>query len=155
MQAIYNANPQKTSYEDAIKKIDEIQNSIDLSSHCKEISHSNISGKIQYSSNFTKNEYVSAVKRVKEYIKEGDVMQVVLAQDFYTSFDGNSFELYSALRMLNPSTYMYYLNLDECEVVGSSPEILVRLENDEITLRPIAGTRKRGTNEDEDKKKRT
>ena len=152
MQAIYNANPQKTSYEDAIKKIDEIQNSIDLSSHYKEISHSNISGKIQYSSNFTKNEYVSAVKRVKEYIKEGDVMQVVLAQDFYTSFDGNSFELYSALRMLNPSPYMYYLNLDECEVVGSSPEILVRLENDEITLRPIAGTRKRGTNEDEDKK---
>ena len=152
MQAIYNANPQKTSYEDAIKKIDEIQNSIDLSSHYKEISHSNISGKIQYSSNFTKNEYVSAVKRVKEYIKEGDVMQVVLAQDFYTSFDGNSFELYSALRMLNPSPYMYYLNLDECEVVGSSPEILVRLENNEITLRPIAGTRKRGTNEDEDKK---
>ncbi len=152
MQAIYNANPQKTSYEDAIKKIDEIQNSIDLSSHYKEISHSNISGKIQYLSNFKKNEYVSAVKRVKEYIKEGDVMQVVLAQDFYTSFDGNSFELYSALRMLNPSPYMYYLNLDECEVVGSSPEILVRLENDEITLRPIAGTRKRGTNEDEDKK---
>ena len=152
MQAIYNANPQKTSYEDAIKKIDEIQNSIDLSSHYKEISHSNISGKIQYSSNFTKNEYVSAVKRVKEYIKEGDVMQVVLAQDFYTSFDGNSFELYSALRMLNPSPYMYYLNLDECEVVGSSPEILVRLENDEITLRPIAGTRRRGMNEEEDKK---
>ena len=152
MQAIYNANPQKTSYEDAIKKIDEIQNSIDLSSHYKEISHSNISGKIQYSSNFTKNEYVSAVKRVKEYIKEGDVMQVVLAQDFYTSFDGDSFELYSALRMLNPSPYMYYLNLDECEVVGSSPEILVRLENDEITLRPIAGTRRRGMNEEEDKK---
>ena len=89
---------------------------------------------------------------IRDSIKEGDVMQVVLAQDFYTSFDGNSFELYSALRMLNPSPYMYYLNLDECEVVGSSPEILVRLENDEITLRPIAGTRKRGTNEDEDKK---
>ena len=109
-------------------------------------------GKLEYSSNFTKNEYIGAVKRVKEYIKEGDVMQVVLAQDFYKSFEGDSFELYSALRKLNPSPYMYYLNLDECEVVGSSPEILVRLENDEITLRPIAGTRKRGTNEDEDKK---
>ena len=109
-------------------------------------------GQLEYSSNFTKNEYIGAGKRVKEYIKEGDVMQVVLAQDFYKSFEGDSFELYSALRKLNPSPYMYYLNLDECEVVGSSPEILVRLENDEITLRPIAGTRKRGTNEDEDKK---
>ena len=152
MQAIYNADPQKISYEDAQKKIDEIQNSIDSSSQYREIEHSDILGQLEYSSNFTKNEYIGAVKRVKEYIKEGDVMQVVLAQDFYKSFEGDSFELYSALRKLNPSPYMYYLNLDECEVVGSSPEILVRLENDEITLRPIAGTRKRGTNEDEDKK---
>ena len=152
MQAIYNADPQKISYEDAQKEIDEIQNSIDSSSQYREIEHSDILGQLEYSSNFTKNEYIGAVKRVKEYIKEGDVMQVVLAQDFYKSFEGDSFELYSALRKLNPSPYMYYLNLDECEVVGSSPEILVRLENDEITLRPIAGTRKRGTNEDEDKK---
>ena len=78
-------------------------------------------------------------------------MQVVLAQDFFKNFDGDSFELYAALRKLNPSPYMYYLNLDECHVVGASPEILVRLEKDEITLRPIAGTRKRGKNEQEDK----
>ena len=78
-------------------------------------------------------------------------MQVVLAQDFYRRFDGDSFKLYSALRELNPSPYMYYLNLDGCEVVGSSPEILVRVEDDDITLRPIAGTRKRGENEEEDK----
>ena len=155
MQAIYNADPQKISYEDAQKEIDEIQNSIDSSSQYRELEHSDILGQLEYSSNFTKNEYIAAVKRVKEYIKEGDVMQVVLAQDFYKSFESDSFELYSALRKLNPSPYMYYLNLDECEVVGSSPEILVRLENDEITLRPIAGTRKRGTNEHEDKKKRT
>ena len=152
MQAIYNANPQQTSYEDALIKIDEIQDSIDLSSEYQEKKHSNISGKLEYSSNFTKNEYINAVEIVKEYIKEGDVMQVVLAQDFHRSFNGDSFELYSALRTINPSPYMYYLNLDECEVVGSSPEILVRLENDEITLRPIAGTRKRGINEEEDKK---
>ena len=152
MQAIYNADPQKISYEDAQKEIDEIQNSIDSSSQYRELEYSDILGQLEYSSKFTKNEYIGAVKRVKEYIKEGDVMQVVLAQDFYKSFEGDSFELYSALRKLNPSPYMYYLNLDECEVVGSSPEILVRLENDEITLRPIAGTRKRGTNEDEDKK---
>ena len=79
-------------------------------------------------------------------------MQVVLAQDFSSAFDGNSFHLYSALRKLNPSPYMYYLNLNECKVIGASPEILVRLEEDDVTLRPIAGTRKRGVDENEDEK---
>ena len=151
IQAVYNANPQKTSYEDALEIIEEIQNSIDHSGELEETSYSNTTGQLEFKSNFTKNEYMSSVNKIKEYIKEGDVMQVVLAQDFYQSFDGDSFELYSALRQINPSPYMYYLNLDECEVVGSSPEILVRLEDSNITLRPIAGTRKRGANEEEDK----
>ena len=151
IQAVYNANPQKTSYEDALEIIEEIQNSIDHSGKLEETSYSNTTGQLEFKSNFTKNEYMSSVNKIKEYIKEGDVMQVVLAQDFYQSFDGDSFKLYSALRQINPSPYMYYLNLDECEVVGSSPEILVRLEDSNITLRPIAGTRKRGANEEEDK----
>ena len=151
MQAIYNANPLKMSYEEALTKIDEIQSSIDQSTEYQEISYSDISGQIEFMSNFTKDEYISSVKRIKEYIKDGDAMQVVLAQDFYSSFDGDSFQLYCALRKINPSPYMYYLNLDECEVVGSSPEILVRLEEDDITLRPIAGTRKRGQTKEEDK----
>jgi anthranilate synthase component 1 len=151
MQAIYNANPLEMSYEEALTKIDEIQSSIDQSTEYEEISYSDISGQIEFMSNFTKDEYISSVKRIKEYIKDGDAMQVVLAQDFYSSFDGDSFELYCALRKINPSPYMYYLNLDECEVVGSSPEILVRLEEDDITLRPIAGTRKRGQTKEEDK----
>ena len=78
-------------------------------------------------------------------------MQVVLAQDFKMPFHGDSFHLYAALRELNPSPYMYYLNLNECKVVGASPEILIRLEGSQVTLRPIAGTRKRGVNEEEDK----
>ena len=78
-------------------------------------------------------------------------MQVVLAQDFKMPFHGDSFHLYTALRELNPSPYMYYLNLNECKVVGASPEILIRLEGSQVTLRPIAGTRKRGANEEEDK----
>ena len=151
MQAIYNANPLKMSYEEALTKIDEIQSSIDQSTEYQEITYSDISGQIEFMSNFTKDEYISSVKRIKEYIKDGDAMQVVLAQDFYSSFDGDSFQLYCALRKINPSPYMYYLNLDECEVVGSSPEILVRLEEDDITLRPIAGTRKRGQTKEEDK----
>ena len=111
IQAIYNANPQQTSYEDALQVIDEIQNSIDHSGELKETSYSNTSGQLEFKSNFTKNEYMLSVNKIKEYIKEGDVMQVVLAQDFYNSFNGDSFKLYSALRQINPSPYMYYLSL--------------------------------------------
>ena len=106
IQAVYNANPQKTSYEDALEIIDEIQNSIDHSGELEETSYSNTTGQLEFKSNFTKNEYMSSVNKIKEYIKEGDVMQVVLAQDFYKSFNGDSFELYSALRHINPSPYM-------------------------------------------------
>ena len=76
---------------------------------------------MSFKSNFTKEEFIIAVNKVKDYIAEGDVMQVVLGQDFCRSFSGDTFQLYSALRHLNPSPYMYYLNLDECNVVGSSP----------------------------------
>ena len=77
-------------------------------------------------------------------------MQAVLAQDFSKEFTQEPFDLYQALRFLNPSPYMYFLNFEICQVVGASPEILVRLQGDQITLRPIAGTRKRGSNEIED-----
>ena len=99
---------------------------------------------------FEKDDYIKAVGLVKNYIEEGDVMQVVLAQDFSQDFQNDPFDLYRALRQLNPSPYMYYLDLDECQIVGASPEILVRLEEDKVTLRPIAGTRKRGSNTEED-----
>ena len=105
---------------------------------------------IDFDSNFTKKDYLNAVSRIKNYIEEGDVMQVVLAQDFSLPFNKNPFELYKAVRKLNPSPYMYYLDLEECQVVGSSPEILVRLEDNKVTLRPIAGTRRRGATPEED-----
>jgi len=151
IKVIYNSDPLKIPYEEAIKQLNEIENSIDFLTEYNHPSYSDISGELEFESNFTKNEFISCVNKIKDYIEDGDVMQVVLAQDFYRPFNGDSFKLYSALRELNPSPYMYYLNLDECEVVGSSPEILVRVEGDEITLRPIAGTRKRGQNEEEDK----
>ena len=110
-----------------------------------------VKSELEFQSNFSKKEFVTAVNLVKNYIAEGDVMQVVLAQDFKMPFHGDSFHLYTALRELNPSPYMYYLNLNECKVVGASPEILIRLEGSQVTLRPIAGTRKRGANEEEDK----
>ena len=152
IKVIYNSDPLKITYEEAIKQLNEIENSIDFLTEYNHPSYSDISGELEFESNFTKNEFISCVNKIKDYIEDGDVMQVVLAQDFYRPFNGDSFKLYSALRELNPSPYMYYLNLDECEVVGSSPEILVRVEGDDITLRPIAGTRKRGQNDEEDKR---
>ena len=150
IQTIYNSDPSNTSYEEAIQKLNQIEDSIDKSSNYINPSYKDSSGQLEFDSNFTKSEFIDSVNTIKSYIKEGDVMQVVLAQDFYRPFEEDSFKLYSALRELNPSPYMYYLNLEECEVVGSSPEILVRVENDDITLRPIAGTRKRGKTEEED-----
>ena len=152
IKVIYNSDPLKTPYEEAIKQLNEIENCIDFLKEYNHPPYSDISGELKFESNFTKSEFISCVNKIKDYIEDGDVMQVVLAQDFYRPFNGDSFKLYSALRELNPSPYMYYLNLDECEVVGSSPEILVRVEENEITLRPIAGTRKRGKNDEEDKR---
>ena len=150
IHVIYNSDPAKKTYEEANKMLEEIEQSISTETQSSSLEYKPISGKLSFESNFTKKEFIEAVNKVKDYIREGDVMQVVLGQDFFKSFSGDAFQLYSALRNLNPSPYMYYLNLDECNVVGSSPEILVRVEGEDITLRPIAGTRKRGVNEDED-----
>ncbi len=101
-------------------------------------------------SGFTRQDFESAVERVKHYIREGDVMQVVLSQRLSVPVQAAPLDLYRALRSLNPSPYMFYMDLRDFHVVGSSPEILVRLEENVVTVRPIAGTRRRGVNETED-----
>ncbi len=101
-------------------------------------------------SGFTEQGYKDAVNKAKQYIVDGDIMQVVLSQRLTIPFNAPPLDLYRALRSLNPSPYMYYLDLADHHVVGSSPEILVRLEDNEVTVRPIAGTRPRGVNEAED-----
>ncbi|AKJ96126.1 anthranilate synthase component I [Thioalkalivibrio versutus] len=105
----------------------------------------------EYVSGWSAEGYQAAVKRAQEYIMDGDVMQVVLAQRMSVPFSAPPLNLYRALRALNPSPYMYYLDLDDHHVVGASPEILVRLEDDCVTVRPIAGTRPRGRTEAEDR----
>ena len=90
------------------------------------------------------------VEKAKEYILAGDIIQVVLSQRFHTESELNPFALYRALRHINPSPYLFYLRQGDLVLIGSSPEILVRLENDDIELRPIAGTRKRGATPEED-----
>jgi len=149
-QIILNVSLQNTSYESACSNLDEIENLICHPTSLEADHFNEITNTFEFKSNFSKEEYVDAVSTIKNYIEEGDVMQVVLAQDFSATFDREPFDLYKAIRKLNPSPYMYYLNLDECQIVGASPEILVRLENQEITLRPMAGTRKRGQNSEED-----
>ncbi len=101
-------------------------------------------------SGFTEQGFKQAVSRVKEYILNGDAMQVVLSQRLSIPFTAPPLDLYRALRGLNPSPYMYFLNLGDFHVVGSSPEILTRLEDGVVTVRPIAGTRRRGHSEQED-----
>jgi anthranilate synthase component 1 len=101
-------------------------------------------------SNFTQPQYEQAVLKAKEYIKAGDIFQVVPSQRFQTRISVEPYEIYRALRLINPSPYMYFLRCGSATVVGASPEVMVRLEGERIDLRPIAGTRKRGTTEEED-----
>ena len=101
-------------------------------------------------SGFTQQGYEAAVRKAKDYITDGDIMQVVLSQRLSIPYNASPLNLYRALRCLNPSPYMFYLNLDDFHIVGSSPEILVRLEDNIVTVRPIAGTRRRGSTPEQD-----
>jgi len=101
-------------------------------------------------SNFTRSDFERAVDHCKEYVRAGDVIQVVLSQRFSGNLDADPFDVYRALRTINPSPYMFYLQFNETRVIGASPEVLVRKEGDHVEVRPIAGTRPRGATFDED-----
>jgi len=137
-------------YDEAVKKIDRIIEK--LNSPLKESkSAGKKTGPHVIKSNFTKKGFEGSVKKAKEYIKAGDIIQVVISQRFYTTLNCDPLDVYRALRSLNPSPYMYYLDFGGIKMIGSSPELLVRCENDIVEVRPIAGTRPRGKNEDEDR----
>ncbi|HXE76043.1 MAG TPA: anthranilate synthase component I [Candidatus Xenobia bacterium] len=103
-------------------------------------------------SNFARRDYLTAVQRAKRHIRAGDIYQVVLSQRFQTPIRTDPFSIYRALRIVNPSPYMYFLNLGELQVVGSSPEMLVKVQGRDAFYRPIAGTRPRGATEEEDRR---
>jgi len=107
-------------------------------------------GEADFVSGFTESGFKAAVARIKQYVLDGDCMQVVISQRLSIPFSARPLDLYRALRGLNPSPYMYFLDLGDFQIVGSSPEILVRLEDGEVTVRPIAGTRRRGHTDEED-----
>lgn len=105
---------------------------------------------IRFTTNMSKADFEKIVSRAQEYIRAGDIFQCVLSQRWETNLQAPTFQLYRALRLVNPSPYMYYLRIAGVELVGSSPEILVRCEDGLVSVRPIAGTRRRGTTTDED-----
>ena len=103
-------------------------------------------------SNISKKQFKTCVKKAKEYISKGDIFQVVLSQRFERKFNKTPLEIYNHLRLSNPSPFMFYFNFEDFKIIGSSPEILVRLRNNQITIRPIAGTRPRGSTKTQDSK---
>ena len=147
---ITHIDPTENSYDDAILKLDSIDKDIkQLIEH--ETSASENIKPTDFVSSFGKKNFLKAVKDVQKYIIAGDVMQVVPSQRLSCSFKAKPIELYRQLRILNPSPYMYFLNLDNFSIVGSSPEILTRVDNNNVaTIRPLAGTRSRGKTLDED-----
>ena len=105
---------------------------------------------IKIKSNTSKNKFLKMVNKAKKYIKIGDIFQVVLSQRFETDLSKKPLEIYKKLRVTNPSPFMYFFNFEDFQIIGASPEILVRLRDNKITVRPIAGTRPRGKNSKED-----
>lgn len=103
-----------------------------------------------FKSNFQRQKFVQSVNKAKKYIAEGDIIQTVISQRWEKKLDTSPFSIYRALRSVNPSPYMFYIEAGEVKLVGSSPEILVKLENRKATVRPIAGTRPRGKTEKEE-----
>ena len=145
------------------QKIEDYQTEYNkIGNNLKELSHyGNIplptnfyrpSKKINIKSNITKSRFKKIVRKAKTYISKGDIFQVVLSQRFKANINKPPLEIYNSLRKLNPSPFMFYFNYDDFQILGSSPEILVRLVDGQVTIRPIAGTRPRGKNSKDDKR---
>lgn len=129
--------------------LDELCKSINSCAKLPELKFS--SKKLGMKSNFKKKDFLKAVSSARDYIKTGENIQVVLSQRFSLDFKSDPFTAYRYLRALNPSPYMFYLNFNDCVLAGSSPEMLLRCEKGLLTTHPIAGTRKRGANERQDR----
>jgi anthranilate synthase component I len=148
---IVHADPRELkAYERAQARIDELIGMLDRATP-RHIKAQRVDvTEADFVSGFTQAGFENAVTKIKEYITAGDAMQVVISQRMSIPFTARPIDLYRALRSVNPSPYMFYLDLGDFHIVGSSPEILVRLEDGVVTVRPIAGTRPRGKNEAQD-----
>jgi len=151
LHIIVHANPEQSdAYDNAQEQLDTLVKKLTVALVDTPNKNTRRVDEKDFVSGFTQEGFQQGVDRIKDYIVEGDAMQVVLSQRMSIPFNAPPIDLYRALRCLNPSPYMFYLNLKDFHIVGSSPEILVRLEDNEVTVRPIAGTRPRGADAKED-----
>lgn len=143
----------KAAYRAACEQVDAIVAKLSESEHSLAPTDIDTSGDVtlEYESNFTQAGFEDAVRKCVEYIRAGDIFQVVVSQRLSLPLAAPAFEVYRTLRVVNPSPFMFYLRTPQCTLVGSSPEIMVRVTEGEVTVRPLAGTRPRGATEEEDR----
>ena len=144
-----------TKVKDYKKKYDDIVDQIKYMMHQAKVKRDisekqNTEKRINVKSNTTKLQFINMVNKAKKYIKKGDIFQVVLSQRFETKLIKKPLDIYKKLRITNPSPFMFYFNFKDFQIIGASPEILVRLRNSTVTVRPIAGTRPRGKTKNQD-----
>ncbi|HUG18813.1 MAG TPA: anthranilate synthase component I [Planctomycetaceae bacterium] len=144
----------RAAYEEACNRVDELCEQLASSEHNLQLTDIDLNQEIDldWKSNFTQQEFESAVERCKEYIQAGDIFQVVFSQRLELETTARPLDIYRTLRVVNPSPFMFLLELPETTLVGSSPEIMVRVEEGKTTIRPLAGTRRRGVTEEEDQR---
>ncbi len=142
----------KKAYENACRRVDRFVEK--LSTPTDSLAPTDIvttgESHLKYESNFTKAEFEAAVRKSNEYIRAGDIFQVVISQRLAVPLSVDPFEVYRTLRVVNPSPFMFFLRTPKCTLVGSSPEIMVRVVDGKVTVRPLAGTRRRGRTDEED-----
>ncbi|MFQ5731171.1 MAG: anthranilate synthase component I [Planctomycetaceae bacterium] len=143
----------KAAYEAACERVDELCRQLQQGGHSLQLTDIDLSGDApeEFRSNFTRREFEAAVDRCKEYIRAGDVFQVVISQRLQQETHARPLDVYRALRVVNPSPFMFLLRTPTATLVGSSPEIMVRVEDGVTTIRPLAGTRRRGATDAEDR----
>ncbi len=144
----------RAAYDDACRRVDRLVEK--LASPKGDLQPVDIDtggeAKLKYKSNFTQAGYEDAVRKCVEYIRAGDIFQVVISQRLSVPLSVDPFEVYRTLRVVNPSPFMFFLRTPECTLVGSSPEIMVRVVEGKVTVRPLAGTRRRGATDEEDQR---
>lgn len=149
-----NEGELRACYDEALSRVDTLVAKLSDSTHPLAPTDIDTTGSVtlQPESNFTKAEFETAVEKCVDYIQAGDIFQVVVSQRLTVSLSADPFEVYRTLRVVNPSPFMFYLRTPQCTLVGSSPEIMVRVADNKVTVRPLAGTRPRGADEAEDQR---
>ncbi len=144
----------RTAYDDACRRVDRLVEKLASPADTLAPADVNTGGDVnlEYKSNFTLPQFEDAVRKCVEYIRAGDIFQVVISQRLAVPLSVDPFEVYRTLRVVNPSPFMFFLRTPDCTFVGSSPEILVRVVDGKVTVRPLAGTRRRGESEEEDQR---